>query len=369
MSLESSLGALRSAARLGYWLGPWHAAKGNTVLPRSLRAIVRRRENVGETDAYVFTAQAAPQGTYVVLQGLHYEGPDDPRLDRFCRVLAASGFLVIAPNIRSFRSLSLDPSAFDDARAALHRAHELAQRAGHAPPAVFSISFGSRLAIDLATVERPPSEVLLFGGFAEFFPTVRFAVTGVTRALSGEEQTYPHDLLNAPAVFLNLLPELEVAEKARLADAWIAMVRATWGKDELTRGDARRPFADRIAAELPAMLREPFYRGCGLGTAHAAWLEEGISRASERLAFMDPRSDLANIKCKVTIVHGRDDDVIPCVEADKLAAALPKSTARGVHKTGLYGHTGSSGVPLRHALEEVRVMSKILWSLGSAPRG
>ena len=39
-------------------------------------------------------------GTPVLIApGLHYAGADDPRLDRFCRILAAAGHRVIAPFI------------------------------------------------------------------------------------------------------------------------------------------------------------------------------------------------------------------------------------------------------------------------------
>lgn len=359
----------RSLVHLGYWLGPWSAGSeepGRSSLGRVPLEVTRRRVRLGRTEGYELERLGGRSvGTYVVLPGLHYAGPDDPRLDRFCRVLAASGFLVIAPFIRSFCELELSPGGFDDAHAAFAHARAEATHRGHRAPAVFSISFGSRLAIELGRSEIPPSALLLFGGYAEFATTVRFAVTG--KRHRHETSAARHDPLNAPVVFKNFLPELDVAEKKLLGAAWSRMVHATWGKMELKEGDRRRPAADAIARTLPPALRSDFYRGCCLEDGWEEWLEHGLLHGASRLSFLDGRDALREVRCPTTVVHGRDDDVIPFSESEKTVGLLPRPARRALHLTGLYGHTGTTRVPLADAARETAVMAQILVALARAP--
>jgi pimeloyl-ACP methyl ester carboxylesterase len=347
--------------RLAYWLGPWSAAR----TPQRVRRI---EVEFGATRGLIFEGPREPTATYLVLPGLHYAGPDDPRLDRFCRILAASGFRVVAPFIRSFSSLVLEPSAFDDARAALSYAQAQAAHRGHPAPAVFSISFGSRLALELACSEQPPGALLLFGGYAEFIPTVRFAVTGRCEPSSAPFESH-RDPLNPPVVFLNLLPELDVSDKPRLANAWIEMVKATWGQSELKQEDRRRPHAERIAQALPEHLQEPFLRGCCLSEGANAWLEDGLERARQRLAYLDGRAAARRARCKVIVVHGRDDDVIPFTESEKLAQCLATDAFQALHLTGLYGHTATTAPSPAQLAREASTLAQMIAHVAKAPHG
>ncbi|MBK6517057.1 MAG: hypothetical protein IPM79_20605 [Polyangiaceae bacterium] len=350
----------RTSSRLGRWLGPWAGAQ----VPRG---VTRRDAEAGGSRAYVYEAAARPRGAYVVLPGLHFLGPDDPRLDRFCRILAAAGHLVVAPFIRSFNRLLLDPSAFDDARASLALGRSLAAARGLGPPAVFSISFGSRLALDLAASDEPPSAAILFGGYAEFLPTVRFAVTGRTEH-AGRRHELSRDPLNSPVVYLNVLEHLELdGDRRALAGAWLEMVHRTWGKMELKAEGAREPIARAIAARLDEPLRAPFLRGCGLAPDAVEWLEGGLARAPAALSFLDPDRAVREVKCPIVLVHGKDDDVIPYFESLKLAERLPRGALRGLHVTGLYGHTGAARPTAAELSREANTMLAMLLDLARAP--
>src|SRR5947207_2699541 len=117
-SFAMGLSAVRGAGRPASFVGP---SAGGGVAGGVSSAAATPAFVAGRTRAYVYdpppTARAA--GVYLVLPGLHFLGPDDPRLDRFCRALAASGFVVVAPFIRAYNRMLLDPSSFDDAEAAL----------------------------------------------------------------------------------------------------------------------------------------------------------------------------------------------------------------------------------------------------------
>jgi pimeloyl-ACP methyl ester carboxylesterase len=354
---------------LARWLGPWAADR----IPRGIR-----REEIavpshdGPVRAYVYEPRGAASGAYFVAPGLHFQGPDDTRFDRFNRILAEAGFLVVAPFIRSYVALELAESAFGDARAAFTFLARRARERGLARPGVFSISFGSSLAFDLASHPETRDDVgglVVFGGFCDFVPTVRFAVTG-TATSGARELRLARDPLNAPVVYLNVLPFLDVdGDKAILAEAYREMVRRTWNQPELKLPGARDPIARSIADRLPESLRAPFLRGCGLAPDAVRWLETGLDRAGEALSFIDPKPKLAGVRARTVVVHGRDDDVIPYVEADKIVRHLPPGVVAGKFITGLYGHTTTERPSATAVAREIVALAGMLRALADAPRG
>ncbi len=355
-----------AALRLAFWLGPW-AEK------RTPRAIARETIDVEGVAAYVYAgATRAPRGVYVVAPGMHFLGPDDPRLDRFCRILAAAGFRVYAPKLRDFLALRVAASAADDLASVVRCATGDARTRGLAPPTLMSISFGSRPAITVAAREglgASLGQLVLFGGYCDFDATVRFAITGHSEH-RGERLDVARDPLNAPVVFLNLLPWLEGVEgldRDAVARAWREMVEATWGKMELKAAGARDPIAHRIAEKLGPRERALFLLGCTLaapGEAERA-LDAALAKALPSFAWTDPRAELARVRVPITIVHGRDDDVIPVFEAEKLAAVVPRAK---VLVTGMYGHTGSALPSPRAIAGEVATLGRVVRALGATTR-
>ncbi|MEZ4440566.1 MAG: hypothetical protein R3B72_15820 [Polyangiaceae bacterium] len=360
----------RKAAHLARWLGPWADAEATP------EGVTRTTESLelaggGSIRCYRYEpARGGVSGTYVVAHGLHFAGPDDPRLDRFCRILASAGMLVIAPFIRAYTELRMAPSAAEDVGAAVDHAVKLSAQLGLPRPALFSISFGSTPVIEVAASERHRDAVgalVLFGGFFDFFATLRFTLTA--RAFDDlASVVLPHDPVNAPAVFLNLAPHLEVpGDPETLVEAWRAMVHRSWSRPELRTAARRWPIAEAIAADLPEAQRELFFIGCDLLPGGAAHLEAGLARAGDAFDFTRPADKLARLAAPAVICHGRDDDVIPFTEAQKLREALAGDHPHRLHLTGLYGHTGTTLVDPSALTAEVSAMLEMLYSVVDAP--
>lgn len=317
-------------ARLARWLGPWAAQDRHPP--------VRRAEARGAVRARVYTPVGrSARGSLLLLPGLHPQGPDDPRLDRFAAVLAGAGLHVHAPFLSAFQALRLAPGLVDEAHGALD---DLLAAPDRPPgrPGVFSISFGSLPALRLAA-ERADDlrAALLFGGYADWRRAMIFCLTG------GEGVA--HDPLNRPVVYLNLLDALPGVppDPAPLVAAWRRYIDATWGRIEMKAADAWPPVARALAADLPESLRPLFLEGCGVDCAGVTpRLTEALAAAGDR-SYLDPAPALAADGAPVYVVHGADDDVIPHTEADALWTALPPARRAGRHITGLYGHTGAAG--------------------------
>src|SRR5688572_16899015 len=133
----------RSMAMLARWLGPWADSKRAPDV-----AIVD--ENVDDLRIRLYRPRGMRSGderaAYLIAPGLHYAGPDDVRMDRFCKILAAAGHLVIAPFIPSYLALIPRRAAIED----FERVFDARSRWTTKKPVVFSISFGSLLAFALA---------------------------------------------------------------------------------------------------------------------------------------------------------------------------------------------------------------------------
>lgn len=360
-------GNVRAALTLGRWLGPW---AGTRVPAGPSRTRAQLEGALGKGSAYVYRPRGRARGAYLIAHGLHFAGPDDPRLDRFCRVLAQAGFVVVAPFLRDFLTLVIAERAWLDLASALDHTLQIVRAESLRPPTLLSISFGSLPAIRLAASDRgaPIGRLCLFGGFCDFAATVRYAITG-RAARGGERLLVSHDPLNAPVVHLNLLPFYpRGVDRERLARAWREMVVRTWGRPELKAGRAREPHALAIATEhrLDAELRHAFLVGCGLEPGGEDRLEQAFRAAGDAYAWADPRPHLARIKAPVAIIHGRDDDVIPFFEADKLRASLPPGHPHELYLTGLYGHTGSALPRPGRALAEGATLVRVLRLLARA---
>jgi pimeloyl-ACP methyl ester carboxylesterase len=284
-------------------------------------------------------AAQVPEGTLLVAHGLHPAGPDDPRLDRFLRILAHAGFLVVAPALPDYLRLRCDTRVALDFAQAFDALRALPECPASLP-GVLSISFGSYPALRLLADSVRGQQLsggVVFGGYGDPVRTLRY-----TLGERGADMP-PPDPLSMPAVAINLVDELELAAPVTepVVAAWLELARRTWGKPELKQPVAHAPIAHTLARNLTADQRTLFLRGCGLTTdAHGYWL--AVLARSRRLPGIDARPELHALRRPLYLMHGRDDDVIPSSELDTLAAACPPSFLGARFLTGLYSHTGSS---------------------------
>ncbi len=332
-------------ATLARWLGPWASA---TAVPRG---IVTREDRVDELRVRVYLPRSpgARGSTFLIAPGLHYAGADDPRLDRFCRVLAAAGHQVLAPFIPGY--LALVPS--DRAKHDFERVFAARARWTAAPPVVFSISFGSLLAFALAARHGDAiARLVIFGGYADLGATLHFALTG-----DAGGRTATRDPLNQPVVFANLLALLEPPADPAIVAHWRRYVERTWGRPECKARARYVAIAEELAPTVPPHLRELFLVGIGALPGARALAEPAIRKLDSRP--LDPTPYLAHIRGRVDLVHGTDDDVIPFEQSHALAAKLVHADAR-VHVTGLYDHTGSALPRPSAIVRELRTMLAIL---------
>jgi pimeloyl-ACP methyl ester carboxylesterase len=359
-------------------LAPGVGGDDGPAATEPLRAVIFRPEQADERPG---RSRRLPrpvlQGVYLVLHGLHYAGPNDPRMDRFCRILAAAGHIVVAPLLPRSLALVAHEDTNVHAERALRQARAIAEARGLPPPALFTISFGSLpgLRVAAAHTRAELSSVVLFGGYGRFLPTLRFALTGEDEhgVVMAER-----DPLNGPAVFLNLLPYLELGAASEgstplrrevLAKAFLEVAKRTWGRPAMRVATTRKIVVDEVAHEFA--LRAPdelglFLAACGFGDA-TRFQEAGLAHASgPASAFAEPADSLKRLTVPTFILHGRGDDVIPVGEAEALRAMLPNGHPAAVLLSGMHGHTGSHLPRPAEIVAELRTALHVAMVLGRA---
>jgi len=337
---------VRSVIALARWLGPWANA---TERPEARV----RDELLGDMKIRIYGPRGDASGQpFLIAPGLHYAAADDPRLDRFCRILTTAGHTVVVPFIPDFLALVPTERAKRDFAAAFAALPRWSDRR----PIVFSISFGSLLAFALAAEHGPAIErLVIFGGYHDLRETLEFSFTGTIGA-----RRATRDPMNQSVVLLNLLAELECADRAAVAAAWRRFVERTWGRPELKRDGRYQAIARELAPEVPEAVRELFLVGVGVLPGARELVLDALERFDA--SALDPAPYLPRIQNRVDLVHGTDDDVIPFEHGQRLAAALVNADVR-LHITGLYGHTGSQRPPLTSAARELVTMLRVLRAL------
>jgi pimeloyl-ACP methyl ester carboxylesterase len=341
--------------QLARWLGPWADPA------RRPAARVHDEDLDGMRVRIYRPLRSPPFTTYLVAPGLHFACADDPRMDRFCRVLTAAGHQAVVPYIPDFLALVPTERAKHDFLRVFDALPRWTGGQGGGQgrrPIVFSISFGSLLALALAAARGAELErLILFGGYADLRETLRFSLTGeIPGGRAG-----PRDPLNQPVVLMNLLeqvePALSVEERADLAAACRRYVERTWGRAELKQERRFAAIAEELAPAVPAGVRELFLVATGARPGLPDVALPALARFDARA--LDPSPYLPRITCPVDLVHGVDDDVIPFEHAHALAAGLVNAQVR-VHVTGMYGHTGASRPSLGAIAREAATLVRML---------
>lgn len=258
----------------------------------------------------------ATSAALVLVPGASPGGKDEPRLVEFAEILAASGFVVLVPDLPGLRGQQVDPSHAGDIAAI---ATYLAGLTGDRPVAVVAISYAVGPAVIAAAQQEdadPIALILGIGGYYDAIATTIYVTTG--RVPDGAAGWVPR-APNAYGKWVFVWSNLARIQNPNDRGVLDAMVRRKFDDpaapvDDLVAalGSEGLSVWDLLSNEDPA--RVP------------ALIERLPPAISEALAGLDLASlDLAGLDATLLLVHGADDPILPPEGSTALAEAAPNS--------------------------------------------
>lgn len=329
-----------------------------------------------------------PRHAWIVLHGITRPGRAHPSLLRFARAVAASGALVVVPEVPEWIELSLAPEqTLPTALGALALIEEqLGVPASHT--GLMGFSFGAPQGLVAASDPRLVDRlagVASFGGYCDLERTVRFLFTGrhEWRGVSERRRPDPYGRWIVAANFLLEVPGYSGAGVVR--DALLALAQEV-GEEQVPAWEpVFDPLKDRIKARLGPDERRlfecfaPHSATPGSATPPPAdddeaerWAER-LTEAGRRVSpLIDPLPAPARTPRVVQLLHGRGDDLIPYTETLRWARLLTDARAGTGQSppratiTRLFAHSGEEkGLhPLRTVREITRFARALSQVLG-----
>jgi dienelactone hydrolase len=286
----------------------------------------------------------------VIVHGVHRLGIDEPRLVAFARDIAASGIVVLTPELRDVADYRITPRSV----APIGQAAQELKRFTHAPHVgVMGLSFAGGLAMLAAADPRwsgDISYVVSIGGHDDLTRVTTFFATDEIPRPDGTVARFPAHEYGA-LVLVYAHPE-DFFVPADVADAREAIRLHLWEQPQLS--DA---VAARLSAAGKAKLKLLFDHD---KPAVRSELLASIARHRDEMAAVSPHGHLGGLHAKVLLLHGSEDSVIPAVETLWLARDSDGQLIDALI-TPLLTHVDvGKKPPLRERLGLIRFMSDML---------
>ncbi len=320
-----------------------------TLAAMETDAVAEKRDSVpsrfGPLRAKLYTPKTHTEGALLLTPGVNALGIDEPRLVAFARQLAASGFIVLSPELPDLSRYQVTARSTDMIEdAALWFSNRTDLTRGHRI-GVAGISFAGGLS--LVAAGRPSLRgrmafVFSFGGHANFQRVVRYLCTGVEPPAPGivgaPPVPPPHDY-GVAIVALDLAEQLVPAEQVEPLRAGILTYLHASHLWLFDRKKADSEF--RQAREMEAAAVEPGRTILHLVNERdvkrlGALLLPHIGNLGDDAALSPDRSPAPD--APVFLLHGIEDNVVPALESLRLAQHLEPYTTVHVLLTPLVSH-------------------------------
>lgn len=252
----------------------------------------------------------------LLVPGASEKGKDDPRLVAFARSLSRARFAVLVPDLPSLKNLKVNSGNIGEVRdlfSWLTQRPKLAP-GGSAGIFAFSYSAGPALLAALELRDPPVDFVFAVGPYYSLDAVLTFFTTGYYQK-DGERH---HMQPNAYGKWVFVLSNVERLESRRDREVLIAMA-------ERKKIDLDAPvddLAEKLGAEGRRVYRFITNQDPGQAAELTNDLPPSILTDLQRLDLAD--KDLSELRSRLILVHGFDDDIIPYTQSVALSRAVPE---------------------------------------------
>jgi hypothetical protein len=254
------------------------------------------------------------------------------------RHLARIGFVVLVPDLPGLRSWRAREADVDDMVDSFRYLPTLSPGLRLDRLGLMGFSYGAGPTVIAATDPAIAAQVrfvISFGGYFDLVDVIRFVTTGhfAWEGHGGHLQPSPH----ARGRFL--LANLDLLHEARDQEILGAAGKALAGGDWRAGvcSDGLSPWGAALYALL--MNTDPEQVGALIGRLDP--------RIRKRIAYLSPSRVIGRLQAHLVIIHGIEDDYIPCSESLRLAAAAPRKDQVHLALTRLIRHVDVVGTGLK----------------------
>jgi dienelactone hydrolase len=275
--------------------------------PPALRARIYRPLGKGRTAGVL------------LIPGLHPQGVNDPRFDLLARAIVRQGFTVLGPDIVDFRRFQVTEACIGEIICAAKFMIERMADVDTDKVGIFGVSYSAGPVLIAASHEELADKiafVVSLGGYYDLLNPIEYVLTG-NYDMDGKHLTLqPHPWARMIFALNNLdliasdgdTPKLQEALGCRLrldeagAKEWEARLSGE-GREllSLVLGPANPELHARMSPALARLARA------------AGSLSPAVALTPDTLRRM---------RARIYLLHGANDDVIPCSETWRLAEAL-----------------------------------------------
>jgi pimeloyl-ACP methyl ester carboxylesterase len=277
-------------------------ADSSDSLPQEMLLVLPH--SLVEVDCY--EPQIAYRGTLIVVHGMSPKGKEDARILALCSALSRVGFRVLAPEIASIKALKIEASQINELAELFQMIADDTVLTPTGKLGVLAPSFSG--AMSLAAASRPEvcdriEAICAIGAFTQVDTVMSYLLQAQDADPYGRfialkkiiPLIYPDDALIQGALDAAIDDNLNARTMDDLNSALNTYLKILPEQD---RKEILRLFQD-------AQYRESLFSR-----------SKGI--LSDELAAIDVMQNIAGLKAKVFLLHGRDDAVIPCEQSERL---------------------------------------------------
>jgi hypothetical protein len=279
--------------------------------------------------------------TLVIVPGLHPDGIHDPRAQTFAASCARAGFQVVAADVAEFRNFRITNDGIQSIASLVE------SLAGHFPESslqkvgLLGISYGFGPAL-LAAARQEVSERIDFlisiGGYYQLYHALEFALTGI----------HDHDGFrqrSSPQPWARMIFAMTHLEELLPGSSDIDCLKELFLLRLNSKDEAARNAEERLSPSGKTFLEKVLQ---GMTPDTLGGFGPLLSRLKPELVNMSPATVLSRLRpdLRLYLLHGRSDDLVPCVETLELEHALKAQGHPFVRAliTDQLGHVDVAGV-------------------------
>ena len=318
----------------------------------------------------VFRSQKKPPTrSCMLITGLSPRGPHDPRIIKLASLFAQAGYLVYVPFIEDYRELHIKQDTLIEISVPFdHLYRNSLQFDKASKPILFSISFGSLLALKLASQKNYADKIkhlYLFGAYGKWASMVDAIIFG--DSFKGKRVNY--DIRVMPVVFNNLIdmiarksPEIKTS---LIRESLKKYIDFSWEYD-VSKGLSRlSQEAKKLSSELPTVERKLFLQGCGLQKDYQKMYSFYLKDLE--MLHLEPLENKENILCSLSLLHSQNDTIISPNQFEILKRKLPQERLEHAFLLSSFSHSGKSGESfislLKKYIKDIKSLFTFFWHI------